>query len=420
MAYLDGELQPERAVVVHAHVAGCDLCQRLSGELRGVSRDMARWQVEDVPATLRAPSTPPEAQTVVRSRFNWLFRPSMAYGLAAASIVGIVTIATLGYGRATPRSLSASYSTDLSGPATGRGATSGRAAVPDAAMPEIQVQARLSEPVPSAIPGGAGQALFAGQAATARAPGPSIARTARLRVTTADFEAARRVVDRVVADTGGLVGKVTVSTNRGDARALSATLLIPADRLDAALASLKAIGLVLEETQGGDDVTSQVVDVEIRLSNARNTEKRLVDLLQKRTGNLADVLAAERENRARARGDRALRRAAQEPRTTRDLRDADPGGHRTAARRARSRSSVNFQPVPRRLRDRHHPGARRRARVCPVCRPCGPRAAPLDRSTGVARLGYRPPASTRGLRRWSGQAFGESRPTPPPPSSTAR
>ena len=295
MAYLDGELQPERAVVVHAHVAGCDLCQRLSGELRGVSRDMARWQVEDVPATLRAPSTPPEAQTVVRSRFNWLFRPSMAYGLAAASIVGIVTIATLGYGRATPRSLSASYSTDLSGPATGRGATSGRAAVPDAAMPEIQVQARLSEPVPSAIPGGAGQALFAGQAATARAPGPSIARTARLRVTTADFEAARRVVDRVVADTGGLVGKVTVSTNRGDARALSATLLIPADRLDAALASLKAIGLVLEETQGGDDVTSQVVDVEIRLSNARNTEKRLVDLLQKRTGNLADVLAAERE-----------------------------------------------------------------------------------------------------------------------------
>jgi hypothetical protein len=296
MAYLDGELQPERAVVVHTHVAGCDLCQRLSGELRRVSQDMARWQVEDVPATLRAPSTPPEAQTVVRSRFNWLFRPSMAYGLAAASIVGIVTIATLGYGRATPASLSAAYSrTDLSGSAAGRGVTSSRADVPEAAVPEAQVQTRLSEPLHSAIPGVAGQALFAGQASTARAPGPSIARTARLRVTTADFEAARRVVDRVVADTGGLVGKVTVSTNRGDARALSATLLIPADRLDAALASLKVIGLALEETQGGDDVTSQVVDVEMRLSNARNTEKRLVDLLQKRTGNLADVLAAERE-----------------------------------------------------------------------------------------------------------------------------
>ena len=42
-------------------------------------------------------------------------------------------------------------------------------------------------------------------------------------------------------------------------------------------------------------MTEQVVDVEARLSNARNTEKRLVDLLQKRTGDLADVLAAERE-----------------------------------------------------------------------------------------------------------------------------
>ncbi len=58
---------------------------------------------------------------------------------------------------------------------------------------------------------------------------------------------------------------------------------------------LKTVGVVLEESQSGDDVTEQVVDVESRLSNARNTEKRLVDLLQKRTGDLADVLAAERE-----------------------------------------------------------------------------------------------------------------------------
>ena len=116
MAYLDGEVQAERAIVVQSHVAGCDVCQRLSGELRGVSRDMARWQVEDAPATLTAPSSPPEAGTNVRSRFHWMFRPSLPYGLAAASIVGIVTIATLGYGRATPPSLGAAYSmTDLSG-----------------------------------------------------------------------------------------------------------------------------------------------------------------------------------------------------------------------------------------------------------------------------------------------------------------
>ena len=98
-----------------------------------------------------------------------------------------------------------------------------------------------------------------------------------------------------MAETGGLVGSVNFSGTRDNARALTATLLIPANRLDGALAALKPIGLVLEESQSGDDVTDQVVDVDARLSNARNTEKRLVDLLQKRTGDLADVLAAERE-----------------------------------------------------------------------------------------------------------------------------
>jgi hypothetical protein len=81
----------------------------------------------------------------------------------------------------------------------------------------------------------------------------------------------------------------------GQGRSLTAALQVPAARLDAALAALKPLGIVLEESQKGEDVTEQIVDVDARLSNARNTEKRLVDLLQKRTGELEHVLAAERE-----------------------------------------------------------------------------------------------------------------------------
>jgi hypothetical protein len=295
MAYLDGELQSEQAAVVQAHLVGCDVCQRLSGELRGVSRDIARWQVEDAPATLRAPSTPPDTETIVRSRFNWLFRPSIAYGLAAASIVGVVTIAALSSWRAKPPTLTAAMpAVDESGYAPSVGKTAGASAN----VPETSVQAPVMGE--SLRYGKAGAAVVggqsaAGQASTAPAPGPSIARAARLRLRTSDFDAARPVVDRVVADTGGLVGQVTVSGTRGDARSLTATLLVPASRLDGALAALKSIGLVVQESQSGDDVTDQVIDIGARLSNARNAEKRLVDLLQKRTGDLADVLAAERE-----------------------------------------------------------------------------------------------------------------------------
>jgi hypothetical protein len=141
----------------------------------------------------------------------------------------------------------------------------------------------------------AGRIRVGQQSAAPAPPSASIARTARLRIRATDFDAARPVVDQVVASTGGLVGRVDVSGSRGDARTLTATLHIPAAQLDAAMSTLKSIGRVVDEAQSGEDVTEQVVDVTARLANARNTEKRLTDLLQKRTGDLADVLAAERE-----------------------------------------------------------------------------------------------------------------------------
>ena len=49
------------------------------------------------------------------------------------------------------------------------------------------------------------------------------------------------------------------------------------------------------ESQSGQDVTSQYVDLQARLSNARNTELRLTDLLLNRTGKLSDVLEVEQE-----------------------------------------------------------------------------------------------------------------------------
>ena len=59
MEYLDGELTVEQAAAVQAHVATCTGCQRLSAELRAVSRDLARWQVEGPPATFEAPKAAP-------------------------------------------------------------------------------------------------------------------------------------------------------------------------------------------------------------------------------------------------------------------------------------------------------------------------------------------------------------------------
>ncbi len=64
----------------------------------------------------------------------------------------------------------------------------------------------------------------------------------------------------------------------------------------------RQLGRVESESQGGQEVTSEYVDLEARLANSRNTEQRLTDLLRERTGKLSDVLAVETEI-SRVRGE---------------------------------------------------------------------------------------------------------------------
>ncbi|MBV8828586.1 MAG: DUF4349 domain-containing protein, partial [Acidobacteriaceae bacterium] len=59
---------------------------------------------------------------------------------------------------------------------------------------------------------------------------------------------------------------------------------------------------VRNESQRGEDVTRQVVDVDARLNNLRTTEGRLIEILGTRTGKLADVLQLE-EQIDRTRGE---------------------------------------------------------------------------------------------------------------------
>jgi hypothetical protein len=65
--------------------------------------------------------------------------------------------------------------------------------------------------------------------------------------------------------------------------------------MDALLSGLRGLGRVQDESLGSDDVTESFRDLGLRTANARREETRLVELLSRRTGDLADVLAVERE-----------------------------------------------------------------------------------------------------------------------------
>lgn len=136
------------------------------------------------------------------------------------------------------------------------------------------------------------------QPATGRdlvANGPMIIRSAQLSLITKEFDKARANLEGILKRHRGYVGELKAGGSTGSGRTLTATLRVPADQLDATLTEVKALGRVESESQSGQDVTSQYVDLQARLSNARNTEQRLTDLLRNRTGKLSDVLEVEQE-----------------------------------------------------------------------------------------------------------------------------
>ena len=101
MAYLDGELEPERALVVHAHLATCGSCEALAAELR---QRRATWLFGMCQRRCTCCShlrvLPARFPSVV-SLFAWLFAaPTFQFaGAAAVVVAGLGLLMAIGGGR---------------------------------------------------------------------------------------------------------------------------------------------------------------------------------------------------------------------------------------------------------------------------------------------------------------------------------
>jgi hypothetical protein len=122
-----------------------------------------------------------------------------------------------------------------------------------------------------------------------------IVRTAMLTIVTKEFDNGRAAVELTVRRLQGYMEQLRLNAPSGAGRVLTATLRVPADRMDPALVELRKLGRVEQESQTGEEVTRQYVDLVARLGNARNTEQRLIEVLRQRTGRVADILAVEQE-----------------------------------------------------------------------------------------------------------------------------
>ena len=149
----------------------------------------------------------------------------------------------------------------------------------------------------AAAPGTSSTTAEAARTATSR----KLIKNAAMTVSVVSVQEAWTKVRKMTEEAGGFVS--SSSTDGADEESRSATLQVkvPAERLDAVMESVGALGRVRSRSEQAEDVTAQYLDMEARLRNLQREEVRLLDLLQK-AGNVKDLLEVEREL-SRVRGE---------------------------------------------------------------------------------------------------------------------
>jgi anti-sigma factor RsiW len=318
MAYLDGQLPVEDATRAAEHLRECRECQELAADLQGVSRHMATWQIEaadtGMTPTLISALQQHEEAAARNSKHGasrwevWLggFRiPRLVLAVAGAALALLVIAGTL----TTQRNLAVSRQSatmaesqvsEASHVASGSSSHAVRRIEGEDRDQLRAMQAQVASsmeyaPRPTAPASASAPAADNNTGSTfyAAASRTMIVRTAQLTIVVKDFDSSQKKLQEILKRHGGYVGEMTTSAPEGADRRLSATLRVPTSQLDSAIAEVKELGHVESESQSGEEVTSQYVDLQARLSNARNTEQRLIELLRRQTGKLDEVVTVE-------------------------------------------------------------------------------------------------------------------------------
>ncbi len=299
MAFVDGELSADRAQSVSAHIDQCTECSEVAAEFRSTSHSLSNWRIAAVPTQLEERVTAASQKTPLRSVAvgsngflpigRWVWKHwVLALGASAVALTVLFAIATPNLLR------SRMAANEASAIGRARAIDTARSMSVDNARTDSSKVRGLDALTPAPSAGV--------RPAEAMLSQPMIARTVSLSIVVKDFDASRASLDAILARHNGYAAGLNVATPQGAARMLQASLRIPAPQLVAAVAELKALGRVENETQGGEEVTQQHADLVARLKNSRETEQRLQDVLRTRTGKVKDVLEVEQEI-ARVRGE---------------------------------------------------------------------------------------------------------------------
>ena len=131
------------------------------------------------------------------------------------------------------------------------------------------------------------------------APPPAMPRKiiydARIDLLVKSLGATERAILDLIKENGGFLAESTISAQTGTQRDATWRVRVPVDRFDSFVSAVSRLGEVRTNHVGSQDVTEEYYDIEARIRNKQEEEKRLLKHLADSTGKLEDILSVERE-----------------------------------------------------------------------------------------------------------------------------
>lgn len=125
---------------------------------------------------------------------------------------------------------------------------------------------------------------------------------AQIDLVVESLTAAESQIMQLLKSNGGYVSETEMTTYPAAPRSATWKVRVPVDTFDAFIASVVRLGELNRNHVDSQDVTQEYYDLEARIANKQQEEKRLLKHLADSTGKLEEILAVEREL-SRVRGE---------------------------------------------------------------------------------------------------------------------
>jgi len=122
-----------------------------------------------------------------------------------------------------------------------------------------------------------------------------VIKNARFAIKVDDFSAALGKIRTFTEEKGGFVFRASQAREQNEDLSGTIVLKLPQQHYNDMMQFLNGLGKGYELTEEAEDVSDNIMDIDVRLNNSRALEKRILAILEQQAGKITEVLEAERE-----------------------------------------------------------------------------------------------------------------------------